>query len=54
MNPELKKAWDDVLFWAKRLTYHSADNHSEWREKYETAKKHRDEVKARLDEQRNH
>lgn len=35
---EEKKAWDEVLFWAKRLSYKSADQHPEWRERYEAAK----------------
>lgn len=49
MNEDLKQAWKEALFWAKRLSYHSADKHPEWREKYETAKKRRDEIKNRLD-----
>ena len=49
MNPELKNAWDKVLFWSKRMTYASADKHPEWKEEYEKAKAHRDEVKERLD-----
>lgn len=47
MNPELKRAWDEVLFWARRLSYKQADNHPEWREKYEAAKKRLEELKAR-------
>ena len=47
MNPELKNAWDEVLFWAKRLSYHSADNHPEWKEKYKKAKERLAEVKAK-------
>lgn len=30
MSEELKQAWKDVLFWARRLSYHSADKHPEW------------------------
>lgn len=45
MNPELKAAWDEVLFWAKRLSYKQADNHPEWRKKYEAAKKRLNELK---------
>ena len=37
MNPEMKKAWDEVLFWAKRCSYKQADNHPEWHEKYKEA-----------------
>lgn len=47
MNPELKAAWDDVLHWARRLSYKQAENHPEWKEEYEKAKKRRDEIKAR-------
>lgn len=35
---EERKAWNEVLFWAKRLSYKSADQHPEWRERYEAAK----------------
>lgn len=45
MSPELKAAWDEVLFWAKRLSYKQADNHPEWKEHYEAAKKKRDEIR---------
>lgn len=47
MNRELHEAWQEVLFWAKRLTYHSADRHPEWREKYEKAKKRLNEVRQK-------
>lgn len=50
MNPELKRAWDEVLFWARRLSYKQADNYPEWREKYEAAKKRLEELKARRHE----
>lgn len=50
MSPELKRAWDEVLFWARRLSYKSADNHPEWREKYEKAKARLNEIKARRNE----
>ena len=45
MNPEKKRAWDEVLFWAKRLSYKQAENHPEWRTKYEEAKKRLEELK---------
>ena len=41
---EERQAWDDVLFWAKRLTYKSADSHPEWRERYEEAKARKDKL----------
>lgn len=43
---EERKAWDDVLFWAKRLSYKSADQHPEWRERYEEAKARKDALMA--------
>ena len=49
LNPELKNAWDKVLFWSKRLSYASADKHPNWRVEYEKAKKNLEEVKARLE-----
>lgn len=52
MNPELKQAWDEVLFWAKRLSYKQADNHPEWRQKYEQAKIKKDQIKERLAKER--
>lgn len=48
MNPELKNAWDDVLFWARRLSYKQADNHPEWKQKYEQAVLKRDRIKEQL------
>lgn len=45
MNPEKKRAWDEVLFWEKRLSYKQAENHPEWRTKYEEAKKRLEELK---------
>lgn len=48
MEPELKAAWDNVLFWAKRLSYHDAEQHPEWREKYNAAVARRDEIRSRL------
>ena len=45
-HPEYKKLWDEVLFWAKRLSYKAADYHPEWRTKYEEAVRKRDEWKA--------
>lgn len=48
MNPELKNAWDKVLFWAERLSRNSADKHPEWRVNYENAVKERDEIRERL------
>lgn len=35
---EERKAHKEVLFWAKRLSYASADQHPEWRTRYEEAK----------------
>ena len=43
-EPEYKQAWDDVLFWAKRLSYRAADYHPEWRENYLKAKAHLKEL----------
>ena len=45
-HPEYKRLWDEVLFWAKRLSYKAADIHPEWKEKYEDAVRRRDEWKA--------
>ena len=45
-HPEYKRLWDEVLFWAKRLSYKSADKHPEWKVKYKGAVKKRDEWKA--------
>ena len=47
MNPEMKKAWDEVLFWAKRCSYKQADNHPEWHETYKEAKRKLNELKSK-------
>lgn len=51
-TPEKKRAWDDVLFWARRLSYRAADNHPEWRQKYEEAKRRLKEIEARENAER--
>lgn len=48
MNEELKKAWDEVLFWAKRCSYASAESHPEWFEKLDLARARRDRIKEEL------
>lgn len=45
MSDEKKRAWNEVLFWAKRLSYKSADAHPEWKENYKRAKKRLEEIK---------
>lgn len=40
-----RNARNEVLFWARKLSYKSADNHPEWRTKYEEAKKRLEEIK---------
>ena len=47
MSTEKKNAWNNVLFWAKRLSYNSASKHPEWKINYESAKKHLNEIKER-------
>ena len=43
---EERKAHKEVLFWAKRLSYASADKHPEWRTRYEEAKLQLAAIKA--------
>lgn len=45
-SEERRRAWDEVLFWARRLSYKAADYHPEWRQKYEEAKQRLNEIKA--------
>ena len=45
MNPELKHAWDEVLFWARRCSYNAAATHPEWQTKYREAKKKLEQLK---------
>lgn len=45
MDPTLKRAWDEVLFWAKRLSYKQAENHPEWFENYKEAKSRLNEIR---------
>jgi hypothetical protein len=52
MNPELKSAHDDVLFWSRRLSYHSSDKHPEWRENYIKAKERLKKVKEKLESEK--
>lgn len=47
---EIKEARKKSLFWAKRMCYKSADYHPEWKEEYEKAKKHVEEVEAKYEE----
>lgn len=47
MSGERKRAWENVLFWSKRLTYLQAVNHPEWRENYLRAKERLKEIKER-------
>lgn len=44
-SAERKKAHQDVLFWARRLSYKQSDNHPEWRTNYENAKRKLAEIK---------
>lgn len=47
MGSELFDAHQAVLFWAKRLSYKSADIHPEWKTNYENAKKRLEEIKEK-------
>ena len=47
MSAEKKRAWDEVLFWARRLTSCQADNHPEWKMNYVKAKRKLTEIKER-------
>lgn len=51
-TPEKRRAWDDVLFWARRLSYKSAEKHPEWRQRYEEAKQRLNAIEAREDAER--
>lgn len=42
---ERKRAWNEVLFWARRLSYNQADNHPKWEQKYKEAKQKLSEIK---------
>ena len=45
MSREMHEAWREVLFWAKRLSYHSADRYPHWRENYLKAEQRLKELK---------
>ena len=49
---EKRQAWNDVLFWARRLSYKTAANRPEWREKYEEAKRRLSEITKAEEEAR--
>lgn len=42
---EKRRAWNEVLFWARRLSYKQADKYPEWQQKYEEAKRRLNEIK---------
>lgn len=44
-SEEKRRAWNEVLFWARRLSYNQADNHPEWEQKYKEAKQRLNEIK---------
>lgn len=50
-HDQIKEARKNSLFWARRLSYKSADSHPEWREKYKSAKQELERAKAELNKE---
>lgn len=44
-SADRKQAQRDVLFWAKRLSYASADKHPEWHDRYLEAKARLEQIR---------
>lgn len=50
-HDKIKGARKKSMFWARRLSYKSADSHPEWREKYKSAKQELERAKAELNKE---